>query len=128
MTTARDIIKAAHRKIGVVDAHSGLTSDEADTGLEALNAMMHGWRLFGVDTSHTTLTINDAFPLGTEFEEGTTYLLASRIAPEYEVPAAFDADMFFRAIQAAYLVIEEAEIPSALRRMPSDRIRNGYLG
>lgn len=125
MATAAQIVDRALRKIGVVASDTAATADESANGLEALNMMLAAWKLAGVDISHTALAAGDTFPLADEYEEGTVYLLASRIAPDYEVPQAFDADDWFRKIQAAYTSITAATIPTSLTRMPSQFQRAG---
>lgn len=121
MTTALEIVTAAQRKIGVVAEDETPTADQSANGLDALNRMMHAWALAGADTTHVTLALSDTFPLTARFEEGTIYLLASRLSPDYRAPATFDADDWFRKIQAAYTTITAATIPQALLKTPSQR-------
>ena len=118
MTDTRTIIERAYRKIGVVAADTPMDANEAANGLAALNAMMHGWALFGVDIEHTDLALTDAFPMLPRFEEGVVYLLASRLAPDSSV-AAPDPAKFMRAIQAYYMQIEPLSFDRALRLPPS---------
>ena len=113
MTTTLTIINRAFRKVGIKAEDEALTADQLAHGLETLNAMMHGWQLYGIAREHTDLTPSETFPLAAKFDEAVTYLLAQKISPDYAV-AGVDADQYFRAIQNAYLVIEEAEIASAL--------------
>lgn len=120
-TTVRDIIQRAYRKIGVVADDEPMTPDQAANGLSSLNAMMHGWKLFGIDIEHADLAVSQDFPLAPEFHEGAVYCLAQRIAPDNSL--GFDGDMFLRALQAAFLVIPEARMPSALVCAPSSRDR-----
>jgi len=118
MATARDIVERAYRKIALKAEDEAITGDMLEHGIETLNSMIFGWELFGVDTEHTALASTDTLPLAARFEEGTVYQLASRLSPDFLVPAP-DADMFFRALQAAYMVIEESTINSAIIRVPS---------
>lgn len=120
MTLARDIIAAAFRKIGVVSEDEDMTADQAASGLFALNTMMHGWKAFGVDVEHTDYTLDSTFALAPQFVEGTIYQLAQKLSPAYAV-AGVDGDVFFRALQAAYLVIDEATVPYALLNTPMQR-------
>lgn len=121
MTTVRDIIERAYRKIGVVAQDEPMQAEQASTGLSAFNEMVSAWALYGITLSpaFTDAALADAFPLADKFREGTIYLLASRLAPEWKEPTAFDADDFFRRVQAAYMVIAEAEIDRNLSVMPS---------
>lgn len=119
MATANDIVTRALRKAAISAIDEAPSADDAANGLEALNMMLAAWKLRGVDTSHTALSGSDTFPLADEFEEGTVYLLAERLSPDYMRPRTFDADDWFRAIQAAYMTVEEVTLPTAISRMPS---------
>lgn len=128
MPTMADIVNRAYRKIGVLAIDEELGGDEAETGIEALNGMLHEWSLRGVDISHTDKILSDEFPLAAAYRDGTVYMLASRLAPDYVVPQAFDADDFFRAIQAAYMTIDTVSFDKALTEVPSKKERDGTLG
>lgn len=119
MATMLDIVTRAYRKIRVTGDGDPLEAVSAAEGMDALNDMLHEWKTRGVDLTYTDLALTDTFPLPDQFREGTVYMLASRLAPEYARPREFDADDFFRNIQAAYMVIEEVTIPLGLRRLPS---------
>lgn len=123
MTTAREIVTRALVKIGVTDMGDGFEAEQASHALDALNMMMHGWKLRGVDITHTDLVLGDTFPLASEYEEGTVYMLAARLSPDYQVPAAFDADDWFRAFQAAYRQVNAVTMPPGLLNMPSQKFR-----
>jgi homospermidine synthase len=127
MTTARDIVHAALRKALVIGAGDDAAADDASDALFALNSMMHGWKARSVDVSHTDLALSDAFPLDAQFIEGTVYMLASRLAPDYQVPQPFDADDWFRTLQAAYHTPLEIAVENALTRPPSREDRDGNL-
>jgi len=121
MATVREIISRSMRKIGLIGPREEAEAEEMAEALDAFNAMFHGWKLRGVDLTHTDVTLNDTFPLGQEYEEGTVFLLAARISPDYEIPARFDADDWFRTFQAAYFATNEATIAPGLLNMPSQR-------
>lgn len=121
MATALDIVHRALKKAAILPRGEVASAEDASDCLNSLNDMMHGWKLRGADTSHVTLALSDTFPLADEFIEGTVFLLASRISPDYQIPPAFDADDFFRGIQAAYLVIDEVAMPSAMLNIPSSQ-------
>lgn len=116
MTTVRDIVERAYRKIGVVAIDEPMGAEYADAGLDAFNEMLSGWELRGIALSpaFTDAALADTFPLADKFREGTIYLLASRIAPEWSAPVAFDADDFFRRIQAAYLTVSDVTVDPGL--------------
>lgn len=119
MTVTSEIVTRALKKINVIAKDEAAPAEDMQDGIDALNMMLHEWKLRGVNLSHVNLAASDDFPLNPEFEEGTVYLLASRLAPDYNRPARFDADDFFRAIQAAYMTIAAVTIPTPLTRMPS---------
>lgn len=121
MVTVGQIVNRAYRKIGVSAADEALSADQMAQGVDALNMMLAAWRLAGVDTATPELTSTSPFPLQTEFQEGAVYNLASRLSPDFNVPAAFDADDWFRKIQASYMHIDEAKMPLAMRRTMSQR-------
>ena len=121
MPTVRTVLERALAKSG--GARSEVYGEEARDALFALNTMMHAWKLAGVDIQHSDVDHSDNFPLGDEFIEGTIYLLASRISPDYEIPPFFDADDWFRKFQAAYAEDEAIEINRGLRHMPSQLTR-----
>ena len=122
MTTMADIVTRAHRKLGVIGRGDPLQAEEAREGIDALNAMMHAWKLRGVDIEHSDLALTADFPLAPEYVEGTIYLLAARLSPDFAIPPSFDADDWFRGMQAAYLTLPEVEVPTELSQMPSAAI------
>lgn len=121
MTTALQMVERAFRKIGVKAEDEGLTADQVAHGLDCLSVMLSGWELFSIDVGVSDLSAASVFPLERKFEEGTVYLLAERISPDYSVPRTFDTDEFLRRIQAAYMVIDEAAMPRTILRTPSQR-------
>lgn len=121
MSTMYDIVRRAYRKLGISGSGETLEAEEYAEGIEALNSMLHEWKLRAVDISHTDKGGDEAFPIGPEYEEGTVFLLAARISPDYEVPARFDADDFFRAIQAAYMTIDKVTFDAAPRELSTRR-------
>lgn len=123
MTTARDIVERAYRKLGVVASDEPMTADQASNGLDALNMMMHGWLLDGIDVGHTDLILSDVFTLQPEFHESCVYLLAEKLSPDYTAPANFDPRRFKQRLSAAYLIIPDAKLDSALTR----RSRYGWI-
>lgn len=123
MTTALDIATRALRKARVLGHGDVAEADNAAAALADLNMMLAAWKLAGVDIGHSALSVASDFPLGAEFEEGTVYMLAARIAQDFAYPMGFDADDFFRRIQAAYTTIDTVKMPLALTQMPSQRYR-----
>lgn len=123
MITARDTVLRALKKIGVAAEDEEPTAYQIAEGLDALNDMLAGLRPFGVDIGHSELTTDSPFPLGREFHEGIVHMLAARLSATYALPLGFSADEFLRNMQAAYMQIEEVEMPGALLRTDLDRRR-----
>lgn len=124
MTDVSKVVARAFRKNGMSGVGDTLTADEIAEGVDTLNAMMHGWKLRGVDIIHTDVSATDTFPLANEYLEGAIYLLAARLSPDYSIPPSFDADDWFRTFQAAYSTLPEADMPAALYQMPSQNDRS----
>ena len=61
MTTTREIITRAMRRIRIVDAMQQPSAEDADLVLDALNDMMQAWQWDGVPIEHTDLTLTDTF-------------------------------------------------------------------
>lgn len=114
MTTARDIVERAYRKIGVVASDEPMTADQAENGINALNMMMHGWLLDGIDIGHIDLELADVFTMEPQFEEGCVYLLAERLSPDYSAPANFSTSMFKQRLSVAYLIIPTSKLDRTL--------------
>lgn len=126
MATIQDICTKALRKIGVVSEDETANADQIANAVDAFNMMVHGWKLSGVDFTHTDQVATDTFSLGDEYQEGTIYLLASRLSPDYTIPPSFDADSWFRAFQANNTTITEATFDKALTYLPSRKIDSTY--
>lgn len=119
MATCRDIVESAFRKIGVVASDEPMTADQADNGINALNRMMHGWLLDGIDIGHIDLDLADVFTMEPQFEEGCVYLLADRLSPDYSAPVNFSTSDFKKRLSAAYLIIPDSKLDRALTRRRS---------
>lgn len=134
MVTVTDIISAAYRKIGVSGRGQEMTGEDAVTGLETLNAMIHAWRLEGIDFSASLSVLDDAydwtgaqdFPLPAAFREGVIYCLADRLAPEYDLPPSFDVTAFKSMMRAALVEIPTSAVDPALT-WRTGRLRGGVL-
>lgn len=116
MTTVNDIVTRAYRKIGVVASDEPMTADQGQIGEDALNMMMHGLVLDGIDVAWTDAALADDFAMDPAFHEGLVYMLAARLAPDFSQPS-FDDSAFKRRLAAAYLIVPEAIIdPGLLQR------------
>jgi hypothetical protein len=118
MATVRDLVEAAYRKIGVVATDEAMTADQSTIGRDTLNRMMHGLVLEGIDTGYTDLDLADQFSLDARFDEGIVYMLASRLAPDFNRPG-FDERRFRQGLANAFLIVPEVDIDTAVRRTPS---------
>ncbi len=125
MATVEDIVTAAFRECRVASDDESLDATQLANGVDVFNRMLHGWKLRGVDVSHATQSASDTFALDPEYEEGTVFVLAGRLSSSYSSPVGFDADDFFRTLQADYATAPDVTLPSALRRMPSQMRRGG---
>ena len=115
MSTARDIVEAAYRKLGVVASDEPMTADQAENGVNTLNRMMHGWLLDGIDIGHVDLELADVFTMEPQFEEGCVYLLAERLSPDYAAPAQFNPSEFKKRLSAAFLIIPDSKFDRTLQ-------------
>jgi hypothetical protein len=123
MILARDTVLRALKKIGVMAEDEEATAYQFAEGLDALNDMLAGLRPFGVDIGHSELLADSPFPMPREFHDGIVHMLAMRLSATYALPVGFSADEFLRNMQAAYMKIEEVEMPGALLRTDIDRRR-----
>jgi hypothetical protein len=124
MTTALDVVKTSLRSIQVIDAGEEPEASEGADALQAMNLMIHGWRNKGVDVGHTDLVLTDELKLDPRHHEAVIYLLAVRLAPEYEkavsVEVATLAEAGWRGLQSHYIVPNDLKI-EGLEQMPSRR-------
>ena len=58
MTTARDVVNRAMKRLAVLEATDSATGAEAKDALAALNDMMHAWKTQGIDVLHSDYTLN----------------------------------------------------------------------
>jgi len=135
MSTVRDCVTSALRKIGVTDP----SGDEVQAAVVSFSDMAHGWRLQGIDLWHIGLQMNAGFPLPEvnhgeftaespfpmpeAYREAAAFCLAAKLAPEYGAPLQFDHHAYLRQIQAGYMVINPVEMPALLFSMsPLSRV------
>lgn len=88
MTTMRDIVEGALKRLRVMNPRKTVDGIAASDGLMALNEMMHSWKAVGVNTDHETLELADDFPLDEEHVQGVKALLAVRLSADYGLPLA----------------------------------------
>ena len=87
MTTTREIITRAMRRIRIVDAMQQPSAEDADLVLDALNDMMHAWQWDGVPIEHTDLTLTDTF-----YFFVPPLLLADDVLADLAYQGTWDAD------------------------------------
>ena len=61
MTTVRDVVQRAHRRLMLSASGETLSAADASDGLDALNELIYAWPASGVDTLHQGFTLNDRF-------------------------------------------------------------------
>ena len=124
--TVAEIVEAALRKIGVVGHGQVATAEQAASGAQAFNLMIHAWGLDGIDLSLSP----DDLPLSQMADyaaatdpgipsaliEGTIYCLAARLAPEYSVAVQFDDEAFKAKLRNALRKDVKAIMEPALQR------------
>lgn len=113
MTTARDCIKAAMRRIRVLESGEEPTAEEGADALEMLNDMMFGFNGDGIEFVHTTLALADNINVPDEQVEHIKNMLAVKLCDEYKkvpTPTLMAlAENGRRYMQAAY------HLPQAVR-------------
>lgn len=131
MTTARQVITRSLRQLGIVDPEETPTDTQMDTGLEALNAMVHGWKAQSVDISHEDWTVDDdvTIELDPMHVNGMTALLCGTLQPEFpgsvlspEIVAM--ATTGWAGLQAAYFdssIDSELTVDSGFKRLQANR-------
>lgn len=129
-TTPRTMVTRALRMLGH-DPEETPTSTEMDSGLQALNAMLHDWKGQAVDIGHSDFALDDdmSVELDPKFTQGTTALLAIVLSPEYPhaqipPPVAIMAQQGWAALQAAYFdssVDSDLVVDEGFQRLSTNR-------
>ena len=135
MSTVRDCVISALRKIGVTDP----TGDELSAAVRSFSDMTHGWRLQGIDiwhigdqmnggfplpeVDHGEFTAESPFPMPEAYREAAAFCLAEKVAPEYG--QQFDGAKYLQMIQAGYQVINPVVMPPILFSL--DPVRRRFL-
>ena len=60
--TALQVIKRGMRELGILQTQEEPSTDEAQDGLEVLNASLHSWDLDGIRLGHVDLILTDSVP------------------------------------------------------------------
>ena len=128
--TMLQIITMGYKRLGLLRHTETLSAAEAQDGLDAANGMIHNWRNYGVDITHTDKALADTFPLDEKFDEGFACMLAVKMADENGDQAgaqtrqtAYDC---WKSLLAEYLTTpDEATFDAVLVHMPSQRLLTG---
>ena len=71
MATVDTIIKRSLFLIGVIEPGEDPSAEDASTGLDGLNEMLHGWRKEGIDLNHVTATLGDTLRVDDSFSRAS---------------------------------------------------------
>jgi hypothetical protein len=131
MTTAREIISGAYRRLGLLPLGAELDPDRAAAGLTAYNDMLNAWAADGISPASAPLafSLGDAFPFLPQFVEGAKAILAVELASASGIEAQPStqkrARKAYAALLAYYVSAPQAGQDNGLTRMPSLR-RYGF--
>lgn len=116
--TAKEIITAAMRELGILQTQEEPSADEATDGLEKLNGMLHGWELDGIRLAHVDLALTDTLPYPDNHYLPIVYNLAVEYAAGFGVALRGDtvskAENGYRNLQNYYLSPDEMQMDSLL--------------
>lgn len=117
-------IKRALRKLGVIASGESPSHDEAADGLTCLNAMLHRWKIEGVDLNHISVTLTQTLPYPPSHDDPIVSNLAIEYASEFGIPIkpelAVIAGRGFTALQNHYANPREAVFDDALYSAPEN--------
>ena len=132
MTTARDVIKSALRRLEILAYDEEPDATMADNALTELNNMMFGWEARGVDVEHTAMAIGDSITLDAKWHQALGYLLAEHIGSEWGAALKpmdqQEAMRWWNNLAAAYLVIPAMTLPRSLTVLPSQEDTYNFGG
>ncbi|MBJ7533099.1 hypothetical protein JDN40_03095 [Rhodomicrobium vannielii ATCC 17100] len=128
MTTARDVITGAYRRLGLLPLGANLDPARAIAGLQAYGGMLSAWAADGIiagSVTPETADLDDDFPLPPRFVEGAKALLAVELASESGIEAQTSiqsrAKKAYAAMLAAFVCAPSAAQDRALTALPSQR-------
>ncbi|CAO3372888.1 hypothetical protein [Azospirillum argentinense] len=127
MATANDIITGALRLLTVIASGEAVPADQAKDGLTALNQMIAGLKMDGIDLGLSTLTQAAVVAVLDEEVKALRYLLAVDLAPEFGMAppliVAQQAETGRITLQARHAVVEPMTLDPSLVCLPSQRRR-----
>ena len=120
MATANNIVTAALVELAILEAGGTASAEDAATGLERLNRMLHGWEIeYGIDLGHADLVLTDTVTLPDSHLRAVELNLALALAAPFETVVRDDTSLFarrgLRALQAAYADVPEMGMDKGLR-------------
>lgn len=123
MTTARQIVNTALRRLEILAFDEEPDANMGDNALTALNQMMLGWEARGVNVEHTALSMNDDIALDEKWHMALGYLLAEHIGSEWgrsmRPEDKQEAMRWWNNLAAAYLVVPTVTLDRSLTVLPS---------
>jgi hypothetical protein len=81
--TAREIITAAYRDLGICSEDESPTAEQMSQGLDLLNDMMNGWEAKGIQYTHADLTIGATVNVPDFLTRSTRWMIAAEIAGKH---------------------------------------------
>lgn len=104
--TARDVIRRSMRLIRAIDPTEEPQAEDFETGLTALNMMMHGFEDVGIYMDYENIEATDFLPTPNRDVRPIVYILAAEIAPEFGMEltpeVAVEARQALATLQAQY--------------------------
>lgn len=83
MATALEVITRALRKVRAYGAGETVSAEDAEDCLTALNDMLAGWAINGIDIAHVALDFSDELDVPDDHLEAIKLSLAERIASDF---------------------------------------------
>lgn len=118
MTTARELVYAALRKLQITSAGEVPEAVDFVDSLAGFNFMMHGVKLEGINLDWRTLAADDVVPLPDEHILPFIYLLAIHLAPDFgrevDPAVATNAQNGRMFLQSFYTDVPDQTFDSAL--------------
>lgn len=106
MTTARDVITASMRELGIIDGIEEAAAEDASHALAVFNQMINAWELDGIALGLGNVTLNTTLALADSHIEALRANLAARLAaPFARTPSQLtveQASRGYRSLQGAY--------------------------
>lgn len=111
MATASDIVTRSMRSLRLLASGDEPTADELADALVALNDMLFGWRIEGLDIAHTTLVAATTVDVPDDHLNTIRLSLAERLSGEFGAELSPSDQMTLsegmKALRAYYLSIAD---------------------